>query len=347
MGTVAKTTERTMPTTIRRIALAALFLAWPALAAARFTVVVDGKIASVDAQGTLVSAKAVTELAKLSGHGVSFDPAAGVVSVTKGGGAVDDGFKSFAGTSFTFVVDGKIVKAAGKSVGGVPFLASKDVEKIAKAMGFQAELDAAAGVLAATKPAPAAASGGGTTASFGLDGSFLKSVGGASSAAAGASSGNPVCAYMDDMRITWLATEPTPEEKNTFKNLAKVFDEKRRKKAKGTPEELKVLEDTLKGFNAKVQQRIQGTKDSTPPSGAEPWKSVSMEFLEKVDAVMRISLDLCRIYKLPKDKQDRELEKAKKYVDELPKLNSAVQSIGARQVEETIRVRDANGCSPP
>src|SRR5688500_653618 len=98
MGTVAKKTERTMPTTIRRIALGALLMISPlALAAARFTLVVDGKIASVESEGSLVSAKAIAELAKQAGSGLSFDAAAGVISIAKGP-AVDADLKGFKGT---------------------------------------------------------------------------------------------------------------------------------------------------------------------------------------------------------------------------------------------------------
>src|SRR5207253_2422507 len=105
-----------------------LLLATGANAAAKFTLVIAGKISSEDAlddkAGKMVSANAVADLARAAGGvGVSFDADAGVVSVNHDGGAVAEKISGFKGAAVTFVIDGKITRVTSK-VGpdGVPFL---------------------------------------------------------------------------------------------------------------------------------------------------------------------------------------------------------------------------------
>src|SRR3954470_44743 len=139
MGMVAKITEKMMPSTGTRIlrpgpwaaqaAIFTLLLATSAWAAAKFTLVLGGKISSEDAlddkAGKLVSANAIGDLARAAGGmGVSFDADAGVVSVNHDGGAVAEKISGFKGAAVTFVIDGKITRVTAKmGADGVPFLA--------------------------------------------------------------------------------------------------------------------------------------------------------------------------------------------------------------------------------
>lgn len=379
MGTVAKKTERTMPITpailtlnhaLRAVLVVVLCLSLPlaAMAGPKFTLVVSGKITTVDAMqapgGNLVSVRAVGELVKsVPGTTMSADKETGVVSITRNApvlGATDAGnlLAGLKAGPLTFVVDGKIQKSTVKLSNGGVFLPVKDLKKLAESLGFAAELDAGASVLALTqKAAPASATpaaatppaGGEERPSFGLNGTFMEGVASASGAAAGPvnTGDGSVCGYMDGMKTLWLATEPTSEERDTLKRLTTVFQAQSKKKQKGNPADLKLLETTLKGFDAKLQRRYAGTRDTPAPAGAEAWRNVSVEFLEKVDQVMRISFDLVRVMKLPKDKAEAEGQKPIKNAQRLQALNAEVQAIGARQVTETVEVRESNGCAPP
>lgn len=332
------------------------------LAGPKFTLVVSGKITTVDALaapgGNLVSVRAVGELVKsVPGATVSADKETGVVSISRegvaGGSADATALIGFRAGALTFVVDGKILKSSVKLSNGGVYFPAKDLKKLAETLGFAAELDGGAAVLALTpKAAPASATvaaGSGGQPSYGLDGTFMGGVAEAAGAAAGGvnTGDGSVCAYMDGMKTLWLATEPSSDERDTLKKLATVFQTQSKNKQKGNPADLKLLESTLRGFDSKLQRRLLGTRDTQAPAGAEPWRSVSVEFLEKVDQVMRISFDLVRVMKLPEDKQKAEGKKPVQNAERLHALNAEVQSIGTRQVTETVSVRESNGCSPP
>lgn len=359
MGMVAKKTERTMPITprivtlnhaLRAVVIAAFVVSLPlaAVAGPKFTLVVSGKITTVEAMqapgGNLVSVRAVGELVKsVPGTVMSADKETGVVSITRNANAVGapDGAKLLDGLkagALTFVVDGKIQKSSVKLSNGGVFFPAKDLKKLAESLGFAAELDAGASVLALSQKAAPAAATAAAPPTGGDD------VSGSSRVDTGDGS---VCGYMDGMKTLWLATEPTGEERDTLKRLTTVFQAQSRKKEKGNPGDLKLLESTLKGFDAKLQRRFAGTRGTPAPPGAEDWRAVSVEFLEKVDEVMRISFDLVRVMKLPKDKAEAEGQKPIKNAKRLQALNVEIQAIGARQVTETVDVRASNGCSPP
>ncbi|HVO30627.1 MAG TPA: hypothetical protein VMV18_07820 [bacterium] len=343
----------------------------PAVAAAKFTLVLGGKITAEDAlddkSGKLVSIKAVIDLAKSAGNvSVTSDADAGVVSITHDSGAVPEAIAGWKAPGVTFVVDGKITKSSARVVSGVPYVGAKDLKKIAEALGYSADLDTGAGVLALT---PKAAGGGSVAAgggpepaetkrpSYGLNGTFMQSIQQSSASAAqhGATAGHPaaggggnVCAYLDRMKAVWCDTEPSPEEKSTADRLAKLFQDNEKKvkagqKVQGNPADLKALEDLLKSFNEKVQRRIQGTKAEQPPAGAEEWYQTSVEFLDDVDQTMKLSFQLVDIYKTDPKKQPKK-EDIQKLHKRLQSLNQQVQAIGARENDIIVQVREAHGC---
>src|SRR5438309_4118705 len=130
MGIVAKKMERTMPTIPDRIrplrrwaqALVLGALVGSASAASRYSLVIDGKIVSVDAldskAGKLPSLDALAELAKaLPGASLSADASAGVISISRAGGGSIASLGGFKQGPLTIVVDGKIQKSSCKTAG--------------------------------------------------------------------------------------------------------------------------------------------------------------------------------------------------------------------------------------
>lgn len=386
MGTVAKKTERTMPITVRilpprrpaaslLLLLACTFLGVVAAPAAGradgFTLVTGGKIVTVDVlPGTPrhVSGQAIVELVRAApGRSLAVEPGTGVLSITADGGTVAPRLEGFPArtTQMTVVVGGKIATSPVRVSKGVPYLPVRSLKVIAERIGFAAELDEKAGVMALTPPTAVAGggtAGGGASAgaaagatprpSWGLNGTFMESVssgaaGGPATGFSGGRGGGDVCGYMDRMKTLWVSTEPSYEEKETLKQLANLFQAQAKSKAQGNPADIKRLEAVLRSFDGKLQRRLGGTAGATAPAGAEAWHGASVEFLEKVDQVMRISFDLIRVMKLPKDEALKEGDKPKQNVDRLKRLNAEVQSIGTRQVQETHAVRAAHGCSPP
>ena len=344
-----------------------MFVSSVALAAPKFTLVIGGKITSEDALedrgGRMVSAKAVADLARAAGGmSVAFDAEAGVVSITHDGGAVAEKLAGFKGAAITFVVDGKITRVPAKvGAEGVPYLAAKDLKKIAEALGYVADLDAAGSVLALTPKAAAATKTAAATTepaatpeqSWGLNGTFMKSVAAGSSGATKTSGGGDVCSYLDGQKVVWLATEPSEEEKSAFKNLAAIFtaNEKLAKAGKGkeikvNKGDLQLLEKTLRSFSSKVDQRAAGTKNSNPPEGAKEWYSISVDFLDKVQAAMKLSMEIVNEYKLPDAKQPKK-EVFEKQHKRLQQLNTEIQAAGTQEVEIVTTVREGNDCGPP
>ncbi len=375
MGTIAKKTERTMPSTGIAIlrprstllqAVIAVFVSSVALAAPKFTLVIGGKITSEDALedkgGRRVSVKAVADLARAAGGmSVAFDAEAGVVSITHDGGAVAEKLSGFKGAAITFVIDGKITRVPAKvGAEGVPYLAAKDLKKIAEALGYVADLDAAGSVLALTPKSAAATVTAASTEpvatpeqSWGLNGTFMKSVAAGSSGATKTSGGGDVCSYLDGQKVVWLATEPSDAEKSAFKNLAAIFtaNEKLAKAGKGkdikvNKGDLQLLEKTLKSFSSKVDQRTAGTKNSNPPEGAKEWYSISIDFLDKVQAAMKLSMEIVNEYKLPDAKQPKK-EVFEKQHKRLQELNTEIQAAGTQEVEIVTTVREGHDCGPP
>lgn len=345
----------------------ALFVSSVALAAPKFTLVIGGKITSEDALedkgGRMVSAKAVADLARAAGGmSVAFDAEAGVVSITHDGGAVAEKLSGFKGAAITFVVDGKITRVPAKvGAEGVPYLAAKDLKKIAETLGYVADLDAAGSVLALTPKREAAAETATVATeaaatpeqSWGLNGTFMKSVAAGSSGATKTSGGGDVCSYLDGQKVVWLATEPSDEEKSAFKNLAAIFtaNEKLAKAGKGkeikvNKGDLQLLEKTLKSFSSKVDQRTAGTKNSNPPEGAKEWYSISVDFLDKVQAAMKLSMEIVNEYKLPDAKQPKK-EVFEKQHKRLQQLNTEIQAAGTQEVEIVTTVREGHDCGPP
>lgn len=328
-------------------AVAFLLLAMPAVVAAagKFTLVIGGKITSVEtSDGKLVHAKALAEMARAGGFGLSLDAGSGIVSLTRGGADVDDGFRGFK-TGVTCVIDGKIVKVASKAVGGAPYIASQDLKKIAELLGFEADLE---GTVLALTPGSGASSPVVTSKSpemgGGLGSDFMKVVAGASGQAAPAHDGS-VCGYMDSQKVLWLSTEPNALEKETFQRLADLWSDK--KGPKGNRADLDLFEKTLKGFHAKATTRLKGTRDSSPPAPARAWYDASVTYLMKVDDILKLSFDMIRVMKLPEDKQKAEFEQLKKNMERIKKMDTEQKAIGTTQVEETYAVRERNGCSPP
>jgi hypothetical protein len=325
-------------------------------------VVIGGKISSVetvDGPGgaKMVHAKAVADMARASGFGLSLDAGSGIISLTRGGGEVDDGFRGFKG-GVTFVIDGKIVKVASKAAAGAPYIGSKDLRKIAESMGFEADLDGT--VLALTLAAgsnPAVANAGGNTGIPGLpgggvDNDFMNIVQGAAGGTGLAGSpyqaprhDGSVCGYMDSQRVLWGSTEPNVFEKETFQRLADLWSKK--DGPAGNPADLQLFEKTLKGFHQKAQARLKGTKESTPPLAARPWYDASVTYLVKVDDILKLTFDMIRVMKLPEDKQKAEFEQLKKNMERIKRMDVEQKALGTTQVDETYGVRERNGCSPP
>jgi len=315
------------------------------MAAGKFTLVIGGKITSVEttADGKMVHAKAVAEMAKAAGFGLSLDAGTGIVSLTRGGADVDEAFRGFK-SGVTFVVDGKIVKVASKAVAGAPYIASADVKKLSELMGFEADLQGS--VLALSGGGGGAAPAG----SGGMNTDLMKIVAGATGQT-GLTGGAPahngtVCGYMDSQKVLWLSTEPSALEKETFQKLADLWSDKANK-GKGNRGDLELFEKTLKGFHAKATTRLNGTRDSNPPAPARPWQEVSVTYLQKVDQILKLSFDMIRVMKLPEDKQKAEFEQLKKNIEIIKKMDTEQKAIGTTQVEETYAVREKNGCSPP
>lgn len=356
-----------MPITRKRIApfvflLALLLLATQALAGGKFTLVIGGKITAVEAlDAKLVHARAVGEMAKAGGFGLSLDAGTGIVSLTRGGGDVEEGWKGFK-SGVTFVVDGKIVKVVSKASAGAPYVSSNDLKKLAQLMGFEADLDGT--VLALTPDASggsttvATNSGGGANGHKGVPGlpsgdaiggdiARLMSggLGGTPATATAPAHDGSVCGYMDSQRVLWSATEPNVFEKETFQRMADLWSKK--DKSKGNMADLELFERTLKGFHAKAQQRLKGTLESKPPAAAIPWYDASVNFLKKVDDILKLCFDMIRVMKLPEDKQKAEFEQLKKNIERIKKMDTEQKALGTTQVDETYRVREANGCSPP
>jgi hypothetical protein len=361
MGSVAKMTDRTMPITSKRIpliaaALALVLLATPALAAGKFTVVIGGKITSVETVdgpgGKMVHAKAVAEMARASGYGLSLDAGSGILSLTRGGGEVDDAFRGFK-SGVTFVVDGKIVKVASKAAGGAPYVGSKDLKKVAELLGFEADLEGTVlGLtLSAGASTPAVATG---VPGSGIGGDFMNIVQGAAGGTGLAGGSSPynapahdgsVCGYMDSQRVLWTSTEPNVFEKETFQRLADLWSKK--DGPAGNPADLQLFEKTLKGFHQKAQARLKGTKESMPPLPARPWYDASVTYLVKVDDILKLTFDMIRVMKLPEEKQKAEFEQLKKNMERIKRMDVEQKALGTTQVDETYGVRERNGCSPP
>lgn len=367
---ITRTRIRVPRTALQALAVTLLLasggLAWAA--GGKFTIVIGGKIRSVEAvdggpAGKMVHARAVGELARVAGWGMSFDAGSGVVSVTRGENAVDDAFRGFKG-SVTFVVDGKITRVASKIVAGVPYVAGKDVKKIAETMGFEADLDAGAGVLALTggggsrSVGSADADGRGVTGRGGAglaDDPIVRAITGGLRAGADGASVPPVgapphdgsvCGYLDSQKALWLSTEPSREEKERIKRLADYFEETKNQPG-GNPADLDELERVLRGFDAKVQRRLSGTRDSNPPAAAAEWQRGAVRFVSKTSEVLALSFDLIRVMRLPPDRQKNELEAFKKGVDKIKRLDNEHKALGTEANDLIFAVRGRNRCGPP
>lgn len=330
------------------------------LAAGKFTVVIGGKITSVETVdgpgGKMVHARAVAEMAKASGYGLSLDAGSGILSLTRGGGDVDDAFRGFKG-GVTFVVDGKIVKVASKAAAGAPYVGAKDLKKVAELLGFEADLEGTVlGLTLAAGSGTAVASGGNNAVpglpGNGIGGDFMNIVQGAAGGTglAGSPYNAPahdgsVCGYMDSQRVLWTSTEPNVFEKETFQRLADLWSKK--DGPAGNPADLQLFEKTLKGFHQKAQARLKGTKESMPPLPARPWYDASVTYLVKVDDILKLCFDMIRVMKLPEDKQKAEFEQLKKNIDRIKRMDVEQKALGTTQVDETYGVRERNGCSPP
>ena len=323
-------------------------------AAGKFTIVIGGKITSVESVdgsggGKLVHAKAVAEMAKAAGFGLSLDAGTGIVSLTRGGTDVDNAFRGWK-SGVTFVVDGKIVKVSSKAVAGAPYIASADLKKISELMGFEADLEGTVLALSGGGGAVAAATpilqGGGMNSDLlrAMGGGTLPGMGGATATAP--THDGSVCGYMDSQKVLWSATEPNALEKETFQKLADQWSDKKNK-GKGNRADLELFEKTLKGFHTKATTRLNGTRDSSPPAPARAWYDASVTYLVKVDQILKLSFDMIRVMKLPEDKQKPEFEQLKKNIDLIKKMDTEQKAIGSAQVEATYAVREQNGCSPP
>lgn len=356
-----------VPRTALQALAAAFVLASAGLAAAaggKFTLVIGGKIRSVEAvdggkAGKMVHGRAVGEMARAAGFGMSFDAASGVISVDRGEKKVDDALKGFKG-SVTFVVDGKITKVGSKVVAGAPYVAAKDLKKIAEALGFAADLDTGAGVLALTGGGGGGIAAGGPrtggasgSTRGGPDDDLMRIVSGAAGAGlpAAAGEGAPphdgsVCGYLDSQKVLWLSTEPSWDEKERIKKLADYF-EKTKNQPGGNPADLDELERVLRGFDAKVQRRLTGTRDSRPPAPAAEWQRGAVRFLGKTSEILALSFDLIRVMRLPRDQQEKEIESFKKGVDKIKKLDKEHLALGTEINDLIVSVRNRNRCGPP
>jgi hypothetical protein len=310
---------------------------------AAFTIVADGQIISVPTSGQSISGQAIVELAQIQGAQVTADPEAGVVSVTSSGKGVArlSGFKS---RQLVVVVDGKIQKVSTRLVGGVPYISAADLQAIATSLGFQAQLDAKARVLAlkALRKAPEEpAATGGVPDRHGLLRALQAEGGG--SAPAEAAPGD-VCGYMDQLKQLWDGTEPSPSEKATFRRLANDFQAMEAGTLEKDPAQLDVLRKTLTGFAAKVSRRVQGTQQLPAPSSAQGVKRLGTAFLGKVQTTVKRGQWL-----LDQIGPDSEMtrEDVDSIAQELRGLDSEVQRLGRQFNQEVLLVRGRHGCGPP
>ncbi len=348
----------------------------PDAAAARFTLVIDGRIVPVETlagvKGTWVQAAALAELARARpGTDLAVDPSSGVVSLTRGGtGSIDDRFTGFSVSTLTLVVDGKILPLPAKVAGGGARSGSAYVEPVslkraAEAIGFSTDL--AGSVLALTgtgagAPRSAAStetpSGGGDRApAYGLQGSLFRHVAGAAGGARGAGGrtgdrsapggDGSVCAYLDSMKALWLETEPTESEKAAFQTFADLWEKARRDGRPGDPTDLQRFERALRDFDNKVKRRSEGTRRGAAPPAASEWHDAAVAFLGKVEATLATGFELIRIFHLPPEKQEAERPRSDGLLAKLKGLEVEVQSTGNRANDAVVRVRLRHGCGPP
>jgi hypothetical protein len=154
-----------------------------------------------------------------------------------------------------------------------------------------------------------------------------------------------VCGYMDSQKVLWSATEPNAFEKETFQRMADLWSKK--DKTPGNKADLELFERTLAGFHEKAKARLKGTLESKPPAAAIPWYDASVNFLKKVDDILKLAFDMIRVMKLPEDKQKAEFEQLKQNIERIKKMDTEQKALGTTQVNETYKVRERNGCAPP
>ena len=293
---------------------------------AAFTLVTGGEIQSVKSVGTgstlRVSAEAVVHMASASGMAVRADGEAGVISVSHGP-PTSPRLSGFSGSQVVFVIDGTIVSSPSRAVNGVPYVPPTSLQRVAEKMGFQASLDTKAKVLALS----------GGSASGQTDGPQAET-----------QRFDDVCAYMDALKKVWDSTEPSISEKATFRRLANDFQAMNTGAMKRDRSQVDVLVQTLESFGKKVDQRESQTASLTPPPAGAEVQRIGLEFLGRVQDVLRDSKWLTDEMNPDSDATKEEVEAV---IAKLEQADRDVQKIGARFNREVVRVRGSNGCGPP
>lgn len=156
-------------------------------------------------------------------------------------------------------------------------------------------------------------------------------------------SSGDVCASMDRLRTLWEETEPSAKEKETFKRLAKVFQEAQDTKGKLDPAEVDELYTTLEGFHKKVKRRLTTTRSWSSPDAARRVKLYGEDFLISVDEVMTLSSTMMKAIK---DNDKEFAKRGQEDIDRLKELEASVQTQGQRFDAEVTKVRSSFGCGP-
>jgi hypothetical protein len=152
-----------------------------------------------------------------------------------------------------------------------------------------------------------------------------------------------LCRSMDQLRSTWERTEPSRQEKETFKRLAQVFQTAKDNKGTLKPEDVEEMKKTLESFQLKVKARLKSTQGWSAPEPARRVKLYGEDFLLTVDEIVSRSSDVLKAI----ESQDKSfVKKAEEEIKRLKELETAAQEQGQRFDAEVIRVRGVNGCGP-
>lgn len=158
----------------------------------------------------------------------------------------------------------------------------------------------------------------------------------------GSSSSSEVCSAMDRLRTQWESTEPSREEKETFKKLAETFQAAKDNKQSLQDDDVTQMDAQVQGFHKKARKRLAGTRSWVPPDPARRVKLYGEDFLMSVDELLTLSEAMMKAIK-EKDKNYH--KQAQADIDRLKELEKSIQEQGMRFDAEVTKVRTSYGCS--
>lgn len=163
-----------------------------------------------------------------------------------------------------------------------------------------------------------------------------------SSTSVSSASASEVCASMDRLRTQWESTEPSADEKATFKKLAQTFQAAKDNKQSLQDGDVDELGKKVDGFHLKAKKRLAGTRSWSPPEPARRVKLYGEDFLMSVDELLTLSEAMVKAIK-EKDKNYH--KQAQADIDRLKELEKSIQEAGMRFDAEVTKVRSSHGCS--